>query len=68
MIVFAFALATHRRVLFVREELRLTDADETHLDAARAELHAARSAVKSSRVLVAVLVPAFAPAAARYFA
>ncbi|MFE6715075.1 protein kilB [Streptomyces sp. NPDC057695] len=59
----ASALATHRRAQFAREELRLAGADQTRLDAARAELHATRSAIETPRVLVAILVPALAPAA-----
>ncbi|MEU7697079.1 protein kilB [Streptomyces sp. NPDC039028] len=59
----ASALATHRRAQVVREELRLAGADEARLDAARAELHAARAAIETPRVLVAILLPARAPAA-----
>ncbi|AVH93745.1 MULTISPECIES: hypothetical protein [Streptomyces] len=62
MTALASALATHRRARFVREELRLADADQTRLDAARTELHATRAATETPRVLVAVLVPALAPA------
>ncbi|MYV66851.1 protein kilB [Streptomyces sp. SID2131] len=59
----ASALATHRRTQFVREELRLAGADQTRLEAARAELHATRAAIETPRVLVAILLPALAPAA-----
>ncbi|WP_411076580.1 hypothetical protein [Streptomyces sp. cmx-4-7] len=55
------ALAT-RRAQFVCEELRLPGAEETRLDAALAELHATRAAIETPRVLVAVLLPALAPA------
>ncbi|MGW9436138.1 hypothetical protein [Streptomyces sp. NPDC055607] len=63
MTALASALAAHRRAQFVREELRLAGADETHLEAARAELHATRAAIETPRVLVAILLPALAPAA-----
>ncbi|MGV9693764.1 protein kilB [Streptomyces sp. NPDC003444] len=59
----ASALAAHRRAQFVREELRLAGVDEARLDAARAELHTARAAIETPRVLVAILAPALAPAA-----
>ncbi|MFC8175565.1 hypothetical protein [Streptomyces sp. NPDC057325] len=43
----ASALANHRRAQFVREELRLAGADQTRLEAARAELHATRAAIET---------------------
>ncbi|WP_432128876.1 hypothetical protein [Streptomyces sp. bgisy082] len=50
--------------MFTHEDLSLTDADTDRFGQAHAELHAARSAVKSSRVLAALLIPALAPTAA----
>ncbi|MFH9959725.1 protein kilB [Streptomyces roseolus] len=59
----AAAVAAHRRAMAVREDLRLSGADDQALAAARAESHATRSAIEAPRVLVSILVPALAPAA-----
>ncbi|WP_414170911.1 protein kilB (plasmid) [Streptoverticillium reticulum] len=60
---FASAIASHRRAMTVREELRLTGADPDRLTEARAESHNTRSAIEAPKVLVAILAPSLAPAA-----
>ncbi|MGW7306759.1 protein kilB [Streptomyces sp. NPDC054835] len=62
---FASAVAAHRRAMAIREDLRLTGADDQAVAAARAESHATRSAIEAPRVLVSILAPALAPAADR---
>ncbi|MGW2599979.1 protein kilB [Streptomyces klenkii] len=60
---FASALASHRRAMAVREDLRLTGADPDRLTEARAESHHTRSAIEAPKVLVSILAPSLAPAA-----
>ncbi|MEU2245035.1 protein kilB [Streptomyces sp. NPDC018338] len=61
---FAFAVAAHRRAMFVREDLRLSGAEADHAVQSRTESHVACSAIESPRVLVSILVPALGSAAA----
>ncbi|MFC8511131.1 protein kilB [Streptomyces sp. NPDC057411] len=62
---FAAAIAAHRRAMAIREDLRLTGADDQAVAAARAESHATRSAIEAPRVMVSILAPVLAPAADR---
>ncbi|MFE6689729.1 protein kilB [Streptomyces sp. NPDC057743] len=51
------ALADHRRAMWVREDLRLSGAEQDAYTAARAESHATRSAVTAPLTEVTILAP-----------
>ncbi|WP_411113375.1 protein kilB [Streptomyces sp. 029-5] len=57
------ALADHRRAMWVREDLRLSGADETAYQAARAESHTTRSALTAPLTTIALLAPDLAESA-----
>ena len=57
------ALADHRRAMWVREDLRLSGADTTACEAARAESHATRSAITAPLTTLSILAPALAAVA-----
>jgi len=59
----AAALASHRRAMVIREELRLAATDPDLIAAARSDSHATRSAIEAPRVRVSILTPALTPAA-----
>ncbi|MEV4974880.1 protein kilB [Streptomyces scopuliridis] len=59
----AVALNDHRRAMWVREDLRLSGADEAAFQAARAESHITRSALTAPLVTVEILAPELAEAA-----
>lgn len=57
------ALADHRRAMWVREDLRFSDADASAYAAARAESHATRSAITAPLTTLSILAPALATVA-----
>ncbi|MFH8368873.1 protein kilB [Streptomyces sp. NPDC018031] len=59
----AAALADHRRAMWVREDLRLSEAPDAAYEAARAESHATRAAITAPLASVTVLAPELGPAA-----
>ncbi|MER7619917.1 protein kilB [Streptomyces sp. NPDC126503] len=54
------ALAEHRRAMWVREDLRLNDADRAAYEQARTASHATRAAITAPLTAVKILVPALA--------
>lgn len=54
------AVADHRRALWVREDLRLSGADEPVIREARAATHATRSAITAPLATVSILLPELA--------
>ncbi|MET9533524.1 protein kilB [Streptomyces sp. NPDC006649] len=58
------ALADHRRAMWVREDLRLSGANDSAYQAARTESHATRSALTAPLTTVAILAPELAGPAA----
>lgn len=54
------ALADHRRAMWVREDLRLSGADDADYRAARAVSHSTRSALTAPLTTLAILTPALA--------
>ncbi|WP_406347932.1 protein kilB [Streptomyces sp. NBC_00144] len=54
------ALADHRRAMWVREDLRLSGADDSAYQAARSESHTTRSALTAPLTTVAILAPELA--------
>ncbi|MYR46834.1 protein kilB [Streptomyces sp. SID5910] len=59
----AVALADHRRAMWVREDLRLSDPTGAAYEAARAESHATRSAITAPLTTLSILAPALASVA-----
>jgi hypothetical protein len=59
------ALVDHRRTMWVREDLRLSDADPDQVGQARAASHETRSAVTAPWVTVLILLPDLATLARR---
>ncbi|QQC90039.1 protein kilB [Streptomyces alfalfae] len=59
----AMALADHRRAMWVREDLRLSGADASAYEAARAESHATRSAITAPLTTLSIIAPALATVA-----
>ncbi|MFE1479093.1 protein kilB [Streptomyces cyaneofuscatus] len=51
------ALADHRRAMWVREDLRLSDATEADYQAARTASHSTRSALTAPLTTLAILAP-----------
>ncbi len=58
------ALADHRRVMWLREEARLTGAPADVVAAARADSHSTRAAVTAPQATVTLLAPELRPAIA----
>ena len=59
------AIAAHRRAMWVREDLRLHDADPVRVEQARAASHDTRAAITAPLMLVTILLPQLAPLAER---
>ncbi|NEB22033.1 protein kilB [Streptomyces coelicoflavus] len=57
------ALADHRRAMWMREDLRLSGADTSAYEAARAESHGTRSALTAPLTTLAILAPGLTSAA-----
>ncbi|MEU9605043.1 protein kilB [Streptomyces sp. NPDC048057] len=59
----AVALADHRRAMWVREDLRLSDSDAADVAVARSESHVTRSALTAPLTALAILAPGLKAAA-----
>lgn len=57
------AVADHRRARWVREELRLANADQQVQDRARERTHTSRSAITAPLATVSILIPTLVDAA-----